>query len=448
MKREIESWQLLVHVCRRWRGLVFKSPRRLNLQLCCYTPRISAKETLDLWSALPLLILGGVSDDSLDDAVADLQHSDRISQINLECHRTSLNPMYDSPSKKLWTAMQVPFPGARSSAPVSWNPDRIQGRASPSRFILGWVCPTSTVLVLGCNSISGITEITFVCHSSPPSSPSRYSSFWVHFTRGDGHLPLHVNQPRNISTRIRIPSILSRPRTPMSISANSLCPPHSHNFFVQRCQRILGTICVARIDALNSTAYRHTLTFFSNIDFKAPELNQFIRRTPTLGEYEEARVIVLKEAVLVRLRPFRPEAASRKVVEVKSYCSASDRKRATLTQICTLSLHRLLTMEDLYIDGLPSSPLVWDDDIENTKWLDLLLPFIAVKNLYLSQPFSLRIALALEELTGGGGGVARSAKCSLGGVRVPVGGTCPERHCAVHFCATAHQSPCRHFGLA
>ena len=31
--REIESWQSLVHVCRRWRGLVFASPRRLNLRL-------------------------------------------------------------------------------------------------------------------------------------------------------------------------------------------------------------------------------------------------------------------------------------------------------------------------------------------------------------------------------------------------------------------------------
>ena len=34
-KQSIESWQSLVHVCRRWRGLVFESSRRLNLQLCC-----------------------------------------------------------------------------------------------------------------------------------------------------------------------------------------------------------------------------------------------------------------------------------------------------------------------------------------------------------------------------------------------------------------------------
>jgi hypothetical protein len=43
------------------------------------------------------------------------------------------------------------------------------------------------------------------------------------------------------------------------------------------------------------------------------------------------------------------------------------------------------------------------DDIEDTnlKWLNLLLPFTAVKNLYLSELYSQRIALVLQELTGG-----------------------------------------------
>ena len=32
-KARVEAWQALVHVCRRWRNLVFRSPRRLNLRL-------------------------------------------------------------------------------------------------------------------------------------------------------------------------------------------------------------------------------------------------------------------------------------------------------------------------------------------------------------------------------------------------------------------------------
>jgi hypothetical protein len=101
-KTRLEAWQSLVHVCRRWRHLVFGSPRRLNLQLCC-TTRILARETLDVWPALPLLIQGGVSETSVDNVIAALEHSDRICKINLDCHTTSQN-------ERFWTAMQVSFP--------------------------------------------------------------------------------------------------------------------------------------------------------------------------------------------------------------------------------------------------------------------------------------------------------------------------------------------------
>ena len=33
--KDREAWQTLVHVCRRWRSIVFGSPRRLDLQLVC-----------------------------------------------------------------------------------------------------------------------------------------------------------------------------------------------------------------------------------------------------------------------------------------------------------------------------------------------------------------------------------------------------------------------------
>ena len=68
--------------------------------------------------------------------------------------------------------------------------------------------------------------------------------------------------------------------------------------------------------------------------------------------------------------------------------------------ICNSSLHPLSTAEDLYIDH-QYSELVWTDDaIENTLWLQLLLPFTALKNLYLSKEFAPGIAAALQELVG------------------------------------------------
>ena len=46
-------------------------------------------------------------------------------------------------------------------------------------------------------------------------------------------------------------------------------------------------------------------------------------------------------------------------------------------------------------------PIIWKSDaIEDTLWLQLLLPFPAVKNLYISKEFAPGIAGALRELAG------------------------------------------------
>jgi F-box-like len=52
------DWHPLVHVCQRWRNIVFASPRRLNLRLLC-TARTSVKEMLDIWPPLPIAVWSG-----------------------------------------------------------------------------------------------------------------------------------------------------------------------------------------------------------------------------------------------------------------------------------------------------------------------------------------------------------------------------------------------------
>ncbi|KAF8495451.1 hypothetical protein F5888DRAFT_1804825 [Russula emetica] len=81
--REIEAWQSLVHVCPRWRSLLFASPRRLNLQLVC-TPLTPTRATLDVWPALPLVIQGHISPTSgVDNTVAALMRSSHVCKIDL-----------------------------------------------------------------------------------------------------------------------------------------------------------------------------------------------------------------------------------------------------------------------------------------------------------------------------------------------------------------------------
>jgi hypothetical protein len=61
-------------------------------------------------------------------------------------------------------------------------------------------------------------------------------------------------------------------------------------------------------------------------------------------------------------------------------------------------LPSLSTSENLYIYEVPYSQPDWKDNIENTLWLELLHPFTAMKNLYLSEELAPHIVLALQEL--------------------------------------------------
>src|SRR5216683_7373361 len=49
------AWHELVHVCQRWRYVVFDSPRRLGLRLRC-TDRTPVTNMLDIWPALPIVM--------------------------------------------------------------------------------------------------------------------------------------------------------------------------------------------------------------------------------------------------------------------------------------------------------------------------------------------------------------------------------------------------------
>jgi hypothetical protein len=49
------SWIKLVHVCQRWRNIVFASPRRLNVLLSC-TIRTLVRDILSVWPPLSMYI--------------------------------------------------------------------------------------------------------------------------------------------------------------------------------------------------------------------------------------------------------------------------------------------------------------------------------------------------------------------------------------------------------
>src|SRR6266481_1436191 len=97
-KTEVEAWQSLVHVCRRWRNIVFGSPRRLNLRLIC-TPKTRVRDTLDVWPALPVLIWGNMLfSPGADDLIVALGQTNRVCEVYL-------SDLEDRPLDKVLAAM-------------------------------------------------------------------------------------------------------------------------------------------------------------------------------------------------------------------------------------------------------------------------------------------------------------------------------------------------------
>jgi hypothetical protein len=176
------------------------------------------------------------------------------------------------------------------------------------------------------------------------------------------------------------------PRPPPS--KRSIIPALYHFYFkgvIEYLEDLVTGIDTPQLDYLR-------IIFFNQIDFDTPRLAQFINRTPKLGK-PDATVQFNDYFAVVGLSPG--------TLDIAISCREPDWQLSSIEQVCNSFWHPLSTVEDLYIEHRYRQ-LVWKNDvIENTLWLQLLLPFSTVKNLYLSKDFAPGIAAALHELDGG-----------------------------------------------
>ena len=98
----IEMWRTLAHVCRKWRYIVFGSPRRLHLRVYCRA-QTPVREMLDIWPNFPIVLWVTDYLEDLDNTIAALKHNDRVCGIYLW-------GVQNSGSEKILAAMKRPFP--------------------------------------------------------------------------------------------------------------------------------------------------------------------------------------------------------------------------------------------------------------------------------------------------------------------------------------------------
>ena len=165
--------------------------------------------------------------------------------------------------------------------------------------------------------------------------------------------------------------------------------PALHNFIfegvIEYLEDLVTRIDTPQLDILN-------VTFFNRINFDCPQLTQFINCTPKIRALDEVHVQF--PYVILRYRTFRTGFCNLLICITSS---EPNRQLSSIGQVCNSSLHLLSTVEDLHF----KQSLRWNKDaIENALWLQFLLPYTAVKNLYLSKEFVPSIGAALQELVG------------------------------------------------
>jgi hypothetical protein len=371
------TWHKLVHVCRRWRYVVFSSPLRLDLRFYC-TDRTSVRKMLDVWPPFPIEIRSYHFGDNI---IAALEHRDRV------CFLDFVPSLYSN-FERLVTVMGNPFPAlkqlrlvGKGVAPVL--PVTFLGGSAPnlrSLSLNGVAFPTLPQLVLSCKDLSELClhNIPYLGDISPESMAISLSSL-TRLTRLI--IEFKIEETGTIRDLPR-----SLPLTYAHLPALTTFHFRGLNEYLED---LLARINVPQIKIL-------LIRFFPQPIF---DIRQAVSRSRPLGPFDLAKVAFDHSTVLIQLDQSEGTVPSCMELEIEQ--RAPGQQLTSLVQICTQSSFLLSSVTDLsIIDKASFSVLVNEEDLmNNLEWVVLFDSFTAVRTLHLSGKIQWFIVSLLGGLT-------------------------------------------------
>jgi hypothetical protein len=389
----ILQWRTLVHVCQRWRLIIFASPLRLDLQLLC-THGTPVKKNLDTWPPLPLIIdYYTFWDDGKsptlseeEDVITALNHPDRVRYVGISVTNSLLG--------KMAAAMQEPFPMlthlwlSSKDGNVPVLPGSFLGGFTPRLRVAhleGIPFPSLPTLLLSATDLVDlqILNIPKIGYVSPEAMVAGLAAL-----------------TRLETLSIGFQSATPRPDRVFLPPLARVVFPSLTAFNFRGVSEYLEDL-VARIDTPLFTNV--TIMYFNQLIFRIPRLSQFISRTGSLdlARFKHARVDFGESHVCVSLyEEVDQPGESRFALQIS--CQCLDWQISHMSQVLDQSSVALSHVGDLSIDGRDLHP-GWraDDDslVEPSEWRGLLCPFIGVEKLRVSKQLAGHVALALEDIT-------------------------------------------------
>ena len=391
-------WYRLVHVCRRWRSIIFASPNFLELRLVC-GPR-TPMELIGIWPPLPIIMTNSFKFSSRTrDKERDYQrtpedydfdaatvHPNRVREICF--FRLTISMLQRLGSA---TLMQEQFPAltrlilhqGRYAHPVPALPDRFLGGSAPLLQYLELDCVSFPALPKFLLSTTHLVRLIL-----------RYIPHTGYFSP-EAIVTVLARMTNLESLDIDFESPLSRPhresrRLPPPIR---IVLPALTRLYFKGVSEYLEDF-VARIDAPLLDSF--CITFFHQLIFDIPRLAEFMGRTTRFQEFKRASLSFSNDAC-VSTSMQTPTYSGHS--QLRILCRKLDWQLSSLAQVFTSFFPSIYTVDDLSIGK--NEFFRWRNDIENMQWLEIFNPFTAVKNLHLSYEVAPYIAPALQELVGG-----------------------------------------------
>jgi F-box-like len=375
------AWHNLVHVCRRWRSVIFASPHHLSLRLVCKS-RTPVRKTLDAWPALPIGIQAHPIHEDEDNIVAALEHSDRVSRIELsgltgfQLERcASVMQEQFPPLTFLWLELYDPIAPVLTDAFLGGSAPRLR-----TVLLNGIPFPTLPRLLLTSSDLVNIQlwNIPVTGYFSPEVLAICLSAL----TRLES-LSIEFQSPRSTPDRTnRHPP----PLTPAVLPALT-------RLYFQGVSEYLEDL-VARI---NAPLVSHVMiTFFNQLVFDIPQLPQFIDRTEKLMPLNRAAVTFRPHTVGITLYSTTGPAK----LDLQISCRESDWQISSMEQICIQCSLLLSRVERLEVHEGSFLRPQWLDDMDSAQWLELFIPWTSVQSLHVSEELQPLVAPALQDLTG------------------------------------------------
>ncbi|KAI0288994.1 hypothetical protein BC826DRAFT_1107322 [Russula brevipes] len=384
--RGSDEWHTLVHVCRRWRQVVFASPRRLKLALLC-GEKLPVRTMLDIWPAFPMDIQShwrGTWEVGLDNIAAALEHRDRVRSI------ITLN-FPSSAGSRLAEVIQVPFPEL-TCLRLWWNagiihvlPDSFLGGSAPRlrTFQLRGIRYRAAAVLNVLSSASDLVDLDLwnlaYIDSEYISSESIVACLSSLNRLETFHLVIRLRQLPQYRP-------CPPPQTRVVLPALSYLSFEGENEYSED--------MAARIDTPRLS--RLSLSFFPDSVFDIPQMEQLIGRLEGLRPFKVARVVFDGWSIQLELdQPHGPPWRIGCMVGI-------DLQVSSMALVCSQLSPFFSHIERL--DLVPAyshfDPQCENNATESTQFLELFQPFAAIHSLYVSERLVPLVIPALRERIG------------------------------------------------